>query len=100
MVTANCNPNPVIISFRTFVCNKGYMIGATSGAGTAYPSEALKFTCIFSGVCVDRSLVFCVMFCRSWFFLFLLASALSVLLSTASDYLFGFIKLFLQIAIM
>ena len=45
------------------------MIGATSGAGTAYPSEALMFTCIFSGVCVDRSLVFCfVDRCFSFFF--------------------------------
>jgi hypothetical protein len=39
------------------------MTGATSGAGTAYPSS-------FSGVCVAQSLAFCVMFCWSLFILF------------------------------
>jgi hypothetical protein len=34
-------------------------MGVTSGAGTAHPSGAPGF----SGVCVARSLVFCVMFC-------------------------------------
>ena len=42
----------------------------------------------FSGVRVTRSLVFCVMFCRSLFVLFPLAIELSVLLRfTDSDYL-------------
>ena len=40
-----------------------------------------------------RSLVFCVMFCRSLFVLFLLAIALSVLQFTVSGYLFGIFKL-------
>jgi hypothetical protein len=40
----------------------------------------------FSGVHTARSFVFCVMFCRSLFVLFLLAS----------DYSFGIIKFFLQ----
>jgi hypothetical protein len=36
------------------------MMGATCGAGTAYPSRAPEFTPQgFSGVCVARSLVFC-----------------------------------------
>ena len=35
-----------------------------SGAGTAYPSGEPEFIPVFSGVCVTRSLVFCVMFCR------------------------------------
>ena len=46
------------------------MIGATSGAGTAYPSGAPEFTPIFSGVCVTRSLVLMCMFCRSLFVFF------------------------------
>ena len=50
----------------------------------------------FSGVCVTRSLVFCVMFCRSLFVHFLLAIVLSVLLwFTASYYPFGIFKIFL-----
>ena len=45
---------------------------------------------VFSGVCFTRSLVLCVMFCRSLFVLFLLAIMLSVHLRfTDSDYHFG-----------
>ena len=51
----------------------------TRGVGTANHSEAPPFTSDFSGVCVIRSLVFSVMYCRSLFVLFLLASVLSVL---------------------
>jgi hypothetical protein len=50
---------------------------------------------VVSGVRVTRSLVFCVMFCRSLFVLFLLAIVLSVLRFTDSDYPFGVFKLFL-----
>ena len=35
------------------------MMGATSGAGTAYPSGAPEFTPGFLGVCVAQYLVFC-----------------------------------------
>jgi len=38
------------------------MTGATSGAGTAYPSETHEFTPDFSGGRVTRSLVVCVFF--------------------------------------
>jgi len=38
------------------------MTGGTSGAGTAYPSEAPELIPVFSGVHVNRSLVFCVCF--------------------------------------
>jgi hypothetical protein len=38
------------------------MTGATSGAGTAYPSGAHEFTPGFSGVRVARSLDLCVCF--------------------------------------
>jgi hypothetical protein len=47
-----------------------------------------------SGVGVDRSLVVCVVFCRSLFVLFLLAIVLSVLRLTDSVYPFGIFKLF------
>ena len=70
----------------------------TSGAWTAYPSGAPKFTPGFSWVCVTRSLVLYVYFvdrCLS-FCPFLLAIVLSVLLRfTDSDYPFGIFKLFL-----
>ena len=36
--------------------------GATSGAGTAYPSGAHEFTSGFSGVRVTRALALCVCF--------------------------------------
>ena len=44
-------------------------------------------TVLYSGLRVARSLVFCVVFCRSLFVLFLVAIVLSVLL-TAPDYIF------------
>jgi hypothetical protein len=50
---------------------------------------------VFNEFRVTRSLVFCVMFCRSLFVLFPLTIVLSVLLFTDSDYPFGFFKLFL-----
>ena len=51
---------------------------------------------VFSWVRVIRSLVLCVMFCRSLFVLFFLVIVLSVLLRfTYSDYPFGIFKLFL-----
>ena len=55
------------------------MTGTISGAGTAYTSGAPGFTPSFCGVRVARSLVFCVVFCRSLFvFFFLRAIVLSV----------------------
>ena len=59
------------------------MTGTTSGVGTAYPSGAHEFIPVFSVVRVTRSLVLCVVLCKSLFVLFLLAFVLSVL--TASD---------------
>ena len=49
----------------------------------------------YSGVRFARSLIFCVMFCKSLFVLYLLAIVLFVLRFMASDYSFGFFKLFL-----
>ena len=93
----------VMNTFRSFPhsrLKKGFnyinMTGASSGAGTAYPSEALEFTPVFSEVRATRSLVLCVMLCRSLFVLFLFAIVLSVLLLfMGSDYPFGIFSLFL-----
>jgi hypothetical protein len=50
-------------------------------------TEHLSSPSVFSGVRVTRSLVLCVVFCRSLFVVFLLAIVLSVLLrSTDSVY--------------
>jgi hypothetical protein len=65
------------------------MTGVTCGAGTACPSGAPEFTAGFSGIRVTRSLILCVMFCRSLLVLFLYAIALSVLRFTAPAYPFG-----------
>ena len=73
-----------------WVVIKSSMTYATGGAGTAYPSGAPEFILVISGVRYARSLVFCVVLCRS--LLVLLAIVLSVLLQyTDSD--FGIIKL-------
>jgi hypothetical protein len=68
------------------------MMGATHGAGTAYPSGPPEFNQVFSGVRIARFLVFYVVFCRSLFVL--LVIVLSVLFRfTASDYPFGIFQL-------
>ena len=51
-----------------FFCNQINTTGATSVAGTTYPSEAPKFTPVLTGVRVARSVVVCVI-CRSLFVL-------------------------------
>ena len=58
--------NPILYSFLSYhrVCNT---MGATREAGTAYLSREHEFTLGFSWVRVARSLVFCVVFCRSLF---------------------------------
>ena len=43
--------------------------GVTRGAGTVTPSGVTEFTPAFSEACVARSLVFCLVFCRSLFVL-------------------------------
>ena len=71
-------------------------MGVISGTGTAYSSVTHEFIHVFSGVRVARSFVFCVVFCRSLFILFLLDIVLSILLRFKdSDYPFSTFKLFL-----
>ena len=75
---------------------KSNTTSATCGAETIYHSGEPEFNPDFSGVRVARSLVFCIMLCRSLFVLFHLATALSVLRFTTSDYSSGIFKLFLS----
>jgi hypothetical protein len=55
------NHNPVLSSFMTYhrVCKKNNTTGATCGAGTAYPFDALSSSLFFIRVHVVRSFVFC-----------------------------------------
>jgi hypothetical protein len=76
-----------------FVSFNSNTTGVTCGVETANPPGAHEFIPVFSEVPVARSLVFCIMFCRSLFVLFLLVIAFSVLRFTASDYLFGILDL-------
>ena len=90
------NPTKTVVSEVN--CNKSNKTGTTCGTGTAYHSGASQ---MFSGVRVARSLVFCVMFCKSLFVIlsfFLLAIVLSVLHRfTASDYPLRYRQTFLVI---
>jgi hypothetical protein len=94
------NHNPVLPSFITYhrCCNKSNRTGETSGAGTAYRSEARASPPVISGHLVVWSIVFCALFCRSLIvFLFFFPNVLSVLFRiTSSDYPFGILKLFLE----
>ena len=88
------NHNPVLSSLRTYhkFCNKSNTTGGTCWAGTAYPSRRPEFAPVFTGVRVARSVVFCVMLCRSLFVLlsfFVSAISLSVLRLTDPGYPFG-----------
>ena len=68
--------------------------GATCGAETANPCEAHEFSPAFSGVRVSRSSVFCLMFCRSLFVLFLFGHSVVSLTIYSPDYPFDIFKLF------
>jgi len=52
-----------------FVSLKGNRTGATSGAGTLYPSGSPNQPLVLWRVCNAQSLVFCVVFCRLLFVL-------------------------------
>ena len=52
------------------------MTGDSRRAGTPYCSGAPESLLVFSEVRIARSFVFCVVFCRSFFILFLLAIVL------------------------
>ena len=75
------------------VVDSSNTMGVTRGEETAYPSGAPEFTPILSGVHVSRSLVFCVVFCRSLFVL-LVIMFFVLLRFTDSDYPFSIFKPF------
>ena len=52
------------------LCNKSNTTDSRYRAGTTYPSGAPEVTPIYSGYRVARSLVICVVFCRTLFVLF------------------------------
>ena len=60
---------PILSSFTTYhrVCNQINTTGATSGAGTTYPSRAHEFTPGFQWGSCYSTLSFMCMFCRSLF---------------------------------
>ena len=93
------NHNPLLSSFMTYhrVCNKSNTTGETCGAGTDYPSVAPEITLIFSGVCVARSLIFYVMFCRSLFVLFIFGHCIDC---SSSIYVFWLPPWYLQTSIL
>jgi len=71
---------------------------ASSGAETDHPPEYLSSSLVFSEVCVARSLVFCVVICRSLFVLLPFSFGHCVVCLpqfTDSDYPFGIFKLVL-----
>ena len=86
----------VLSSFMTYhrVCKYSNTLGATSGAGTGYLPVHMGSPQVLSGAHDVRSSVFCVVFCRALFVLFIVAIVLFVLRLTDSDYPFGIFKLF------
>ena len=88
------NRNPVIFSFVAYyrVWNKCSTTSVTNEEETAYISGAPPP--VLCRVSVAQSLVFCVVFVDHCFSISLLPIALSVLLSTVSDYSFSSIKPF------
>ena len=78
--------------FYTDNCQEEIGLHCT-GAASAFPYRPPSWC----PVLVARSFVFCVVFCRSLFVLFLLAIVLSVLRIMDYDYPFGIFKLFLLV---
>ena len=67
---STCRKNFQILSlFKTYhrVCNYSNTKGATIGIGTAHLPKRPSSHSVFSAVLVTRSLVLCVMFCRTLF---------------------------------
>ena len=90
------NHNSVLSSFMTY--HRVYSTtSAVCGAGTSYPKVVPVFTHGIRGVSVERTLVFCTIFCRSLFVLSHLDIELIVVRFTDSGYHFGIFKLFLNL---
>ena len=90
--------NPNVAKHPFMIYHRVYnTTGATSGAGTAYPSGAPEFTVGFNGDRVARSIIVFVMFYRSLFvFLpFSVGHCVLYVRFTDTDYPFGISKLVL-----
>ena len=95
------------VGFRhvTPVCTWSKTTDTTLETGTAYPSGASELPSVLNGFRDIRSLVFCVVFCRSLYVLclltiasfFFLVTVLSVLRFANSGYPFGILKLLFHI---
>ena len=91
-----CHHNLVLFSFMTYhwVCNRGNTMGATSGAETAYTSEALMFIPSFQwgSCCSIFGFLYCFIYIQvtvSVFVFILLAIVLSALLLFRDSYYMG-----------
>jgi hypothetical protein len=71
----------IIFKNSCVIYNKSNTTGATSGAGTKCRIGSMRISPppVFSGVRFAKSLVLCVVFCKSLFVLFHMAIVLSVL---------------------
>ena len=91
---------PDLSSFMTYhwICNQSNTAGATSGAGTAYPSGAPEFTpsfqcgscySIFSSMCMLSRSLFVLLYLFSWYCLTLfdLRILITPLVSSNSSYI-------------
>ena len=84
-----------LVAYRLACYKNNTMRGVTSGAGNAYTSGAHEVIPCISGVCIAQSLVFCVMFCRSFFPLVLFVGLWMTCPTSIydADYPFGIFKL-------
>ena len=90
----------LIVLYVFFFTTPLILLYNLNGAGSTYLPGSHEFTPVFSGVRCARSLVFCVVFCRSLFVLFLLAIVLSFLPRfTDSNYSFCIFNLLYYIYI-
>jgi hypothetical protein len=87
----------VITGFVTRVIS-GNTTGATCEGGTVYLSGPPEFIQGCDGICIARSLVFCVVFCRSllslffWSFTYFLSFDLRLLISPLINFIYGWLK--------
>ena len=84
----NCNVKLLMIIVHVYIRWCSFRLTVTRRVSVVEQEllslpKNMSLTPVFSGVCVGRSLVFCVVFCRS--LLVFLAIVVSVILFTASD---------------
>ena len=77
-----CLHDPALSPFITYhlILSKSNTMGVTSGAGTALPSGSPEFNFVICELRVVKSLVFCVTFVATIYFLFALSFELRLLI--------------------